>query len=130
MLRVAIGLLRDEVGHFLVARRPEGKPLSGLWEFPGGKIEPSESSRGALVRELREEIGVEVLALDYLTQVVHGYDDGCVCLDVWWVMDYRGEPSGCEGQVLSWVMLADLLAMPVPGANKSVLAAIEASSRV
>jgi 8-oxo-dGTP diphosphatase len=124
MLRVAIGIIRDASGRVLVAKRPDGRYLAGLWEFPGGKLEDGEASRGALVRELHEELGVEVSSLDYLTQVFHEYPDFSVAIDVWLVESYEGVAAGCEGQELAWVTYGELQNLAIPPANSEVLSAL------
>jgi len=127
MIRVALGIIRDDNGRMLLAKRPEGKYLSGLWEFPGGKVEEGEASRDALVRELREEIGIEVQSFNYLTQVVHDYPDRTVCLDVWLVESFVGEPRGCEGQSIAWVAAHDFDKLAVPEGSRAVFSVLSAS---
>ena len=95
-----------------------------LWEFPGGKLAPGESSRGALVREFSEELGVVVKDLNYLTQVVHDYSDFTVALDVWLVESYEGAPKGAEGQLLSWFDFDEIKKVAIPPANSKVLQAL------
>ena len=130
MLRIAIGILRDTQGHFLVAKRPAGKYLAGLWEFPGGKLEQDEASRDALARELREELGVSVDSIDYLTQIEHDYPDFSVAIDVWLVRQYVGEARGLEGQELAWVTYDQLEHLAIPPANSKVLQALFLHERV
>lgn len=122
MLRVAIGLIQDSHGNFLLAQRGQGKFLEGLWEFPGGKLEPGESSRDALARELKEEIGIEVTDIEFFTQIKHDYPEQTVCLDVWLVQAYQGAIESREGQVLQWVNKAQLPNLAIPSANEAVVA--------
>ena len=106
---MAAGVLRDDSGNVLIAQRPTGKHLAGSWEFPGGKLREGESPGEALRRELREEIGVEVLAAESLVRYTHEYPDRVVLLDVWRVTSFRGEPRGLEGQPLRWAPVESLL---------------------
>jgi 8-oxo-dGTP diphosphatase len=89
----------------LIAQRPAGKWQAGRWEFPGGKIEPGELSADAVVRELREELGVAVRAARPLGVFSHEYSDGRVEIELWLVAAFDGEPQGLDGQALRWVDL-------------------------
>jgi 8-oxo-dGTP diphosphatase len=102
-MHVMAGILRDAAGRVLLAQRPPGKHLAGLWEFPGGKIEPGESPWHALVRELREELGVDVEAGQPLIRIPWRYERGELCLDAWLVERWDGEPASLEGQALQWI---------------------------
>lgn len=102
MLHVMAGILRDATGRVLLAQRPPGKHLAGLWEFPGGKIEPGESPWHALVRELREELGIDVEDGKPLIRIPWRYEKGELCLDAWLVERWEGEPASMEGQALQW----------------------------
>lgn len=105
----------------LLARRPEGKKHAGLWEFPGGKIESQESLQEALVRELYEELGIEVINYSDFMDIRHQYDDYAVWLRVVLVTDFLGIEQGMEGQEIDWVALADLEKRDFPEANKAIL---------
>ena len=109
LLHVAAGVLSDAAGRVLIAQRPNGKHLAGGWEFPGGKLRAGESPAQALRRELREEIGIEVLDAEPLIRYTHDYPDRRVLLDVWRVTAFRGEPAGLEGQPLRWAPVDGLL---------------------
>jgi 8-oxo-dGTP diphosphatase len=87
----------------LIAQRPVGKWQQGRWEFPGGKIEPDESSADAVLRELREELGVTVRAARPIGVFGHDYPDGRVDIELWLVGAYDGEPQSLDGQALRWV---------------------------
>jgi 8-oxo-dGTP diphosphatase len=100
-------LFRD--GKMLVAQRPEGKPYSGYWEFPGGKIEADELPENAIRRELNEEIGIEVTAAEHWLEHMHAYPDKTVLLNLWRITEFKGEPQGCEQQVLRWVTYEEIL---------------------
>jgi 8-oxo-dGTP diphosphatase len=92
----------------LIAERPAGKHMAGRWEFPGGKVAPGESEEAALARELREELGVGVVASRPLMRLTHEYDDRIVELSLWVVEGFSGEPRGLDGQLLKWVAPAGL----------------------
>ncbi len=103
VIPVACGVLLNSGGEVLVAQRPPGKIAAGKWEFPGGKIEPGESPLQALMRELHEELGVEVQAARRLIRFRHDYTDRIVILDTWLVRQFEGAPHSREGQQLDWV---------------------------
>ncbi len=124
MLRIAVGIIGDKQGRLLVAQRPSGKFLGGKWEFPGGKLEEKESSRDAITRELQEELGIDATAMDYLTQIFHDYDDFSVCLDVWMIRAFDGEPQGNEGQILAWHTLEQVSQLAIPPANIKIVQAL------
>lgn len=123
-IHVVAGVLRDTAGRVLLAQRPPGKHLAGFWEFPGGKCEPGESPHAALRRELHEELGVDVSESERLIAVPWRYAEKSICLDVYNVLKYRGSPHGREDQALRWCAAADLLEIPMPDADKPVLAAL------
>ena len=104
---VVVGLIGDSSGRWLVNCRPPGTPLAGAWEFPGGKRLPGETAREALERELREELGIEVLGAEPVLALEHEYPDKRVRLDVWHVRQYRGAVTAREGQPLRWVTVAE-----------------------
>ncbi len=100
---VVAGILRDAQGRVLLAQRPAGKHLAGLWEFPGGKVEEGEAPVDALARELREEIGIVVESAQPLIGIPHAYPEKTILLDVWRVTRYSGTSHSHEGQRLAWV---------------------------
>jgi len=101
-LRVVAAALFDADGRVLIAERPAGKHMAGWWEFPGGKVASDESDAQALVRELREELGVEARADAEIMTLTHEYPDRVVDL-VLWRVSAEGEPRGLDGQQLKWV---------------------------
>lgn len=120
---MAAGILRDAAGRILIAQRPAGGHAGGFWEFPGGKLQPGESAAEALVRELREEIGIQVEAATPYMAYRHEYPERSVELHVFLVERYAGEPRGVEGQPLRWVTVdefssAGLLEADLPIAGK------------
>lgn len=124
IIPVAAAVIQDRHGRVLLTRRAEESHQGGLWEFPGGKVEPGESLSQALKREIREELGVEVGTHQPLITVNHDYSDRSVRLEVHRVLDYRGEPSGLEGQPLAWVLPADLGRYPMPAADRPICNAL------
>jgi 8-oxo-dGTP diphosphatase len=121
VVTVAVGILIDPQGRVLITRRAPQTHQGGLWEFPGGKVEPGETIVDALARELKEELGVTVLISEPFMTLEHDYGDQCVCLAVHRVTSWRGEPSGMEGQPLAWQQPADLTDWPFPDANQPIL---------
>ncbi|HEX5786924.1 MAG TPA: 8-oxo-dGTP diphosphatase MutT [Woeseiaceae bacterium] len=107
-LEVVAGILRNGEGSVLITERMEDGPLHGLWEFPGGKIDTDEEPAAALIRELREEIGVEVTALAELVRLEHEYPDRSVAIHFFLIDAWRGDPESREGQRLKWVSPAGL----------------------
>jgi 8-oxo-dGTP diphosphatase len=102
-LRVVAAAIFDAGDRVLIAQRPSGKHMAGWWEFPGGKVANGESDADALVRELREELGVECRAHQLITMMSHEYPDRVVDLALWHASIASGEPRGLDGQQLQWV---------------------------
>lgn len=100
---VAAGILCDEHGRVLIAERLGDGPFHGLWEFPGGKIADGETAPQALLRELAEELGIEVTACYSFMNLRHEYDDRIVTIEFFIVSEWNCEPVGREGQALRWV---------------------------
>lgn len=114
----AVALL-DKDNRVLLAQRPKGKSMEGLWEFPGGKVEPGESPEGALVRELYEELGIETWnsCLAPLTFASHSYDDFHLLMPLFACRKWNGIVSPREGQALAWVHAEKLKDYPMPAAD-------------
>ena len=114
----AVALL-DKDNRVLLAQRPKGKSMEGLWEFPGGKVEPGESPEGALVRELHEELGIETWnsCLAPLTFASHSYDDFHLLMPLFACRKWNGIVSPREGQALAWVHAEKLKDYPMPAAD-------------
>jgi 8-oxo-dGTP diphosphatase len=125
VVEVVAGILADEGGRLLIAQRPVGKALAGRWEFPGGKLDAGETPYAALVRELREELGVEVHAARRLMRYAHDYPGRRVCLDVWTVHEWSGEPRGLDGQALRWVETGQLRVCDLLEADLPIVARLE-----
>lgn len=113
MLHVVAAILRDAAGRVLVNERPAGKALAGYWEFPGGKLERGESEAECVIRELREELGIEVVAQHALCSLTHQYAERRVLLGVHVIDAHAGEPAGLEGQRVRWVGIAELEQLPL-----------------
>lgn len=119
LVLVAAVALIDPEGRVLLAQRPEGKSLAGLWEFPGGKFEPGETPEAALIRELKEELGIDTWSscLAPLTFASHGYADFHLLMPLFACRRWQGQPQGREGQTLAWVRPQDLRNYPMPPAD-------------
>lgn len=122
-VHVAAAVIRGADNRILIARRADTQHQGGLWEFPGGKVEAGETAQQALARELREELGIEVVLARPLIKVQHDYADKHVLLDVWEVSEFTGSVHGAEGQPLAWVRARDLPSYEFPAANRPIVAA-------
>ncbi len=124
LVLVAAVVLVDADGRVLLAQRPEGKAMAGLWEFPGGKVDPGETPEAALIRELAEELGIDVAAscLAPFTFASHAYPDFHLLMPLYVCRKWTGIPTPREGQHLRWVRHARLADYPMPPADKPLLA--------
>lgn len=121
---VAVGVVINEHGQVLIAKRLAHQHQGDCWEFPGGKIEANENESQALKRELFEEVGITVTHHEPWMIVEHDYHDKAVSLKVHKITAFHGEPRGCEGQVVKWVLPSALLSLPFPMANQSIVQAL------
>lgn len=114
----AVALI-DIEGRVLLAQRPEGKSMAGLWEFPGGKVESGETPEAALVRELHEELGIETWnsCLAPLTFASHSYEDFHLLMPLFACRKWNGIPQPKEGQTLAWAKASELRNYPMPAAD-------------
>ncbi|MEA3278815.1 MAG: Nudix family hydrolase [Pseudomonadota bacterium] len=124
LIQVAAGAIEDGEGCILIARRPDHVHQGGLWEFPGGKLEPGESPEQGLTRELAEELGIRVLGSRPLIRVHHDYGDRRVLLDVRRVESFAGEPHGREGQSLAWQHPDAMNPTAFPAADRPIITAL------
>jgi 8-oxo-dGTP diphosphatase len=124
LLHVVAGALFDEQGRVLIAQRPAGKHMEGGWEFPGGKLERNEDRLAGLRRELREELGIEVVSGEPLICYEHHYADRRIVLDLWLVTRYSGKPHSREDQPLQWVTLAELDTIGLLDADRPMIPAL------
>ena len=123
-LRVVAAALFDEQGRVLIAERPAGKHMAGWWEFPGGKVARGESDAQALVRELREELGVDAQPDTEIMTLSHEYPDRVVDL-VLWRVSAVGVPRGLDGQQLKWVACDSLDAERLLPADRPFIEALQ-----
>jgi 8-oxo-dGTP diphosphatase len=123
LLLVAACALVDADGRVLLAQRPPGKQLAGLWEFPGGKVEPGETPEQCLIRELQEEIGIETETpcLAPLTFASHSYDDFHLLMPLFICRRFRGIAQPREGQALKWVRPKQMRDYPMPPADAPLI---------
>jgi 8-oxo-dGTP diphosphatase len=122
---VVAAALYDPAGRVLIAQRPPGKHMAGRWEFPGGKVGRNENESAALTRELREELGVEVISARPLMRLTHAYDDRDVELSLWVVEQFTGTPAPLDAQQLKWVMPAHLSAEDILEADRPFVAELQ-----
>jgi 8-oxo-dGTP diphosphatase len=123
LLLVVACALVDADGRVLIAQRPEGKQLAGLWEFPGGKVEPGETPEETLVRELKEELGIETktACLAPLTFASHSYDDFHLLMPLYVCRRFWGIPQPLDAQALKWVKPNKLRDYPMPPADAPLI---------
>ncbi|SFK50166.1 (deoxy)nucleoside triphosphate pyrophosphohydrolase [Methylocapsa palsarum] len=126
LLLVVAAALIDADGRVLIARRPEGKQLAGLWEFPGGKVAPGERPEAALIRELSEELGIEVEepCLAPLTFASYAYPDFHLLMPLYICRRWKGFVTAREHQALKWVFARDMRAYPMPPADAPLIPAL------
>jgi 8-oxo-dGTP diphosphatase len=127
-LHVAVAAIINPQRQVLLSLRPDHLHQGGLWEFPGGKLEPGESVRQALQREIVEELGLRIDAARPLIRVRHRYADRQVLLDVWRVDEFSGRAQGCEGQRIEWVPVEALAERSFPAANGPIIRALQLPS--
>ena len=121
-VKVAAGVIERD-GQVLVTQRAAKAHQGGLWEFPGGKLESGESAEQALIRELAEELNIQVTQQAPLIEISHDYGDKQVRLFVSVVRAFEGEPQGMEGQPMQWIAAADLNRLSFPAANLPIIQA-------
>ena len=124
-VHVAVGVLRNDQGQVLISLRADEAHQGGLWEFPGGKVEPGESVELALSREFEEELGICVHSCTPFIQISHDYEDKSVLLDVWNVQSFSGVPRGREGQQIEWRAQSALCVDDFPRANARIIRALQ-----
>lgn len=127
-MKVAVALITDEQNRILITQRPYHVPHGGCWEFPGGKLEASELAEQALVREIREEVGLIVTKHQFLGEISHQYSDKSVQLIVFLVTEFSGTASCLEGQLnLKWCEIDSLDPQDFPEANHAIFELIPLS---
>ncbi|MBI2791723.1 MAG: 8-oxo-dGTP diphosphatase MutT [Gammaproteobacteria bacterium] len=128
-IEVAVGVVFNQFGQILVAKRHPHQHQGDAYEFPGGKIEPGETVAMALKRELLEEVGIEVVKHEPWIKINHDYSDKSVCLQVHKVFAFIGEPRGCEGQAVQWINPEELVNLTLPEANQAIIKALNEENK-
>jgi len=128
-MHVVAGVLLDSTGRVLLAQRPPGKHLAGMWEFPGGKLESGESPSAGLARELREELDIQIdpVSASPLVQVPWDYGERALLLDAWRVGEWQGVARSMEGQALQWLLPRDVQLELLAPADREILRALMVS---
>ena len=118
--RIAIAVVEHE-GRYLIGRRPEGAPLAGLWEFPGGKVETGETFQACLIREIAEELDIEIAVDELLEEITHSYPEKVVRLCFYNCRLIAGEPKAVHVQAWKWVTRAELRKEEFPAADAKLI---------
>ncbi|MFT6791787.1 MAG: 8-oxo-dGTP diphosphatase [Cellvibrionaceae bacterium] len=121
IIHVAVGVLINSNREVLLAKRKKQAHQGGLWEFPGGKVEPGETVFSALKRELQEEVGITIRGAKSFLTIQHDYGDKAVLLDVWFSKQFSGRACGLEGQPIKWLAIEQLPHYPFPAANQAII---------
>jgi 8-oxo-dGTP diphosphatase len=121
MVHVVVGIVLNAEQQVLIAQRLPHQEKGGMWEFPGGKVELEESAFDALKRELKEEVGIEIIDAEPWTQVEYHYPHKSVLLDTWMITEFNGIPVGAEGQPVKWGSTLDLTQLEFPEGNRPII---------
>ena len=121
---VVVGILFNKNNDVLIALRPQHVIQPGVWEFPGGKVEENESLENALIREYREEIGIEILRAEFFLGVKKDFSDKQLILHTFKILEFSGEPKGCENQEIRFVPVDTLKNYSFPDANAGIVLAL------
>ena len=127
LVHVAVAVIVNEDNQVLIALRQSHQHQGDLWEFPGGKVEAGEATEVALVREIKEELGIEVIDPVPLIEIKHEYSDKSVLLDVWSTRHFNGQPKGLEGQMIRWWPIESLADFNFPAANQTIIEVIQST---
>jgi len=128
-VHVAVAVIINQNNEVLLALRPDHVHQGGLWEFPGGKLEVNENVYDALLRESKEELGIQIEQAEQYLKIQHDYSDKSVLLDVWKVNQFSGVPHGMEGQAIKWHPVRDLNPKHFPEANMPIIHALKLSEQ-
>ena len=123
-VQVAVGVIINNKNQILITKRSADQHQANKWEFPGGKIEASETAQQALARELKEELGIQLESADFLLTIHHQYKTKKVTLEVYEIRQWLGEPKGLEGQPMCWVEKHELKNYDFPTANAEILSTL------
>lgn len=126
--KIGIGIVRDEGGKILIDRRRDGGEMGGFWEFPGGKIEPDETTEDCIKREIKEELGIEVLVKECLTTIEYQYPEFQVTLVVHYCQYLKGIPQAIECEEFRWVDLGELDRYVFLDANYAIITLLTSPS--
>lgn len=121
-LHVAVAVIMNEKKEILIAKRPKGKSSADKWEFPGGKIEQGETALEALIREMKEEVNIDVEQAESFLEIQHDYPENSVILDIFLVTHFTGEAYPNEGQLIQWAALNELTSFDFLEASKPIVA--------
>ena len=121
LISVAVGVIENADRRILISKRHAEVHLGGLWEFPGGKVDAGESATQAVARELNEELGIDVHGSEFLFDIHHDYPERSVCLSIFHITQFSGEPMGLEGQPVLWVARDELDQYQFPEANTAIV---------
>ena len=128
LVHVAVGVIKDAQNKILIAKRANDAHQGGLWEFPGGKVEPGESVLDALKREFKEEVNLDIHQAEPLMEIKHDYGDKVVLLDIYVSNDFSGTAIGVEGQTVKWVSVDQLSEYDFPEANQAIIQTLAESA--
>jgi|ETNmetMinimDraft_8_1059916.scaffolds.fasta_scaffold04641_4 8-oxo-dGTP diphosphatase len=128
-IKAVVGLLKNNTGKFLISKRRSGKFKSDYWEIPGGKIDPNETPKEAIKRELKEELGINVKRLRFVRSFTHKYPDRIVDLSYFIIGNYEGEPFGAEGQNIEWVDNKDLVKYKLLPSVREIISSLSLPSK-
>ncbi len=120
-VHVVAGILRDRDGRVLLAERLNDREFAGYWEFPGGKVDPGEAREAALIRELAEELGIEIVRFEYFLSLEHDYADRQVHIEFFLVTEWQREARGMLGQGLKWLPVDEIPRVRLLPANEAVV---------
>ncbi|MDE9445643.1 8-oxo-dGTP diphosphatase MutT [Xenorhabdus bovienii] len=126
-LHIAAGIIKNTNDEIFITQRHVDSHMGGFWEFPGGKLEQGEISEQALIRELKEEVGITVTHCELVQTITHEFSDRNITLYFYLVDQWKNEPFGKEGQPSRWVLQTELIADEFPPANRSIVALLNKS---